>query len=186
MQMLFDANKLALLLRNLYSGHIRYDRNTGVGKAGGKRGTEWIKPANITNLDCSGFVQYVIHETTKQFWKIPGGSVKQRDWFVDNDYLRITTYSSEAPKQDNCVRIAFKDTITIPATATTPKVKQQVGHVWLVINGKTYESTATGGKAIGPKSFPWSDRTNDADDCFFLGQAPNFQMHKGSIDQLYP
>ncbi|MHC4268122.1 MAG: hypothetical protein ACYSTS_06615 [Planctomycetota bacterium] len=179
MQMQFDAISLAMLLKNLFSGHIRYKLG---GKATGKRDADWIEPAAINNLDCSGFVQYVIHETSRQYFKIPSGSVNQRDWFVNNNFLSIN-YSSEAPKHDNCVRIGFKDTIQAKLkTPTTPARKKQIGHVWFVINAKTYESTGRGGKAIGTKSLLWSDRTSDADDFFFLGTVPGFGMAKLAFD----
>lgn len=191
MQMYFDTGDLVMLLKNLYSGHIRYEiakgRSQSIGKATGKRDVDWKKPAAIKRLDCSGFVQYVIHETTRQYYKIPAGSSKQKTWLKDNDFLNYKIkresikipYKREAPKHDNNVRIAFKDTIQeIPKTKTTAKVEKKVGHVWLVINGKTYESTATGGKKIGTKSFPWSNRTNIVDSFFLLGKAPNFQITK--------
>lgn len=191
MQMHFDAGDLVMLLKNLYSGHIRYEiakgRSQSIGKATGKRNEDWKKPAAIKSLDCSGFVQYVIHETTRQYYKIPAGSAKQKEWLEANKFLDYKLkgesikipYKREAPKHDNNVRIAFKKTSPeIPKTKTKPKVDKKVGHVWLVINGKTYESTATGGKKIGTKSFPWSNRTNAVDSFFLLGRAPNFHITK--------
>jgi hypothetical protein len=191
MQMLFDTVDLVMLLKNLFAGHIRYDiakgRSQSIGKATGKRDEDWTKPAAIKRLDCSGFVQYVIHETTRQYWKIPTGSVKQKDWLVANKFLNYQQkgesikipYKRESPKCDNLVRIAFKQTIPGKAkTKTSAEVEKKVGHVWLVINGKTYESTATGGKTIGPKSFPWSKRTNAVDYFFLLGRAPNFRINQ--------
>ena len=73
------------------------------------------------------------------------------------------------------MRIAFR--------ATNLKLKKQtsgggsaqkgVGHVWLTINGKTYECTTKYGNN-GPASFPFSARTNDVDAYYLLGSAPGF------------
>jgi len=84
---------------------------------------------------------------------------------VDNGHAEIN-YSDEAYKIDNTVRIAFR--------ARTPEL---VRHVWLIINGHTYEST-TRSHSNGPTSFHWYEREDSADSCYMLGAIPNFLIER--------
>ncbi len=185
-EMNFDTSTLAYLLFNLYAGHIRYDMTGSRGKAEPRRRhVAWKKPSAISRLDCSGFVQYVIHESTTGGLRIPQGSMKQREWLAKNGYNNYGRYRSAsaayatlAQTSDDTVRIAFRNKIIGSGTPTNP---YQVGHVWFVINGKTYESTATGGKAIGPKSLAWSVRRSIVDHFFLLGRVPGFSLHQTAL-----
>ena len=86
------------------------------------------------------------------------------------------------------VRIAFRDAVWEGEGGSRKRTKE--GHVWLVINGLTYESTSKRGRAQGPKSFDWSTRTLSAHHCYSLGAAPHFagvqMIHEigGVIDSI--
>jgi hypothetical protein len=166
----FDTDVLVALLGELHNSvQINYVIGPGIGKVSNLERTD---PAVIHGLDCSGFVQYVIYKATTTKIRIPQGSVNQKDWLLAR--YREADYVTEAPRNDNCVRIAFRNTVPEkPATKTRSKIKKKVGHVWLVINGKTYESTKKNGNN-GPAILRWSERTSEADHFFFLGAAPGF------------
>jgi hypothetical protein len=182
--LIFDSDALAFLIANLSTGKTTYKRVGGAGKiSGAKLGT--IPPGEIKHLDCSGFVQLVLYRTTIQQLKLPQGSVKQRDWLVDNGYkpqnfgnsdYPATNYATGGPATDNVVRIGFRDTLR-----NSEGVKTSVGHVWLVINGKTYESTSMFHN-IGPTSRKWSDRSHEVGDFFTLGPASNFLMLQAMLE----
>jgi hypothetical protein len=155
----FNTEKTIEVLNNLSDGHVHYAIGKGLGKVPNLIGT---LPGDVRLLDCSGFAQYVIYKTTELNLRIPQGSKRQEDWLIDNGYTKID-YSTEACKMDNHVRIAFRK--------KTPQKKTR--HVWLVINGKTYESTKKDGRN-GPTSFHWFERENVADSCYFLGLIPGF------------
>ena len=123
-----DFNTIGMLdlLENLADGHVRYSIGPGVGKVSPLRRTE---PENVRGLDCSGFSQYVIYRTSLHNVRIPQGSHRQETWFQDNDYTSIN-YSDEAYKLDNMVRIGFR-----------ARTHSLIRHVWLSINGQTYECT---------------------------------------------
>lgn len=178
--MQFDAFELHLLLANLFAQNIHYDigKRSGQGKVAVPLSTE-PSSLNGRGIDCSGFVQYVIVKTTLQI-SFPRGSATQKEWCEENGYKTIE-YTRFAPLQDNQVRIGFRKTIPgpilVPKTSTKKAIrgkKKQTGHVWLVINGKTYESTKKAGNN-GPASLLWSLRTADADYFYTLGQVPAFK-----------
>lgn len=185
-EMVFETPFLVDLLCDLFAGHIKYQRGTetiknakgkeikrALGKASGKQGKKWKSPSAIKGLDCSGFVQYVIHESTTHYYKIPQGSINQLNWLEEEGFHNYgkDAYENEAIKKDDTVRIAFRKR----------KSGNPVGHVWLVINGRTYESTPKKdetsnlkNKKIGPKSFKYSVRTDEVDHFYLLGRAPRF------------
>jgi hypothetical protein len=118
---------------------------------------------SIRFLDCSGFVQYVFYKISPHHTRIPGGSRRQRSWLEQQGYARVL-YSAEASKMDNVVRIAFRN-----AEHNEKRERTRAGHVWFIINGKTYESTTKRGRN-GPTSFSWNLRTTEAHHCFVLGK----------------
>ncbi len=177
--MQFDANKLATVLDKLLASSIRYEMRGMVGK---------VRPlsksvSDIQQLDCSGFVEYVIYHGTTDNVNLPSGSVTQRSKIASDASHTVATYAKDAELRDDIVRIGFRKTIVkrdedgdIVRNASGNAVKDQVGHVWLVINGRTYESTSKGGRGKGPKSLKWDERTSDADHFYKLGAAPGFGL----------
>ena len=179
----FDTARLHQLLVDLFAEDIHYERAKGRGKVANIRKTE---PADLkgAGIDCSGFVQYVIRKLTSEH-VFPGGSINQKDWCKAR-FAKID-YKSNASLQDNYLRIGFRKTILgkiiTPRTDTTPvkrAKKKQVGHVWLVINGQTYESTTKkdqfGKRNNGPASLQYSERNDDADFFYTLGPVPGFAL----------
>lgn len=152
----FVSSTLLSTISALSDGHVRYQIGPGLGKA---RPLD-CSPQSISGLDCSGYVQYVIRRSTVHNVRIPGGSSNQEDWFRAAGYTEVP-YDDHAYKTDDVVRIGFRD-----------RSPDLIRHVWLVINGFTYEST-TKRRRNGPTSFRWDVRSDQADNCFVLGNAPN-------------
>ena len=154
-----DINATAFLstFYSLRDGHVRYV----IGKGLGKVRPLSQAPAEVTALDCSGFVQYMIYRSTGETVRLPAGSWRQEEYFRNGHFAEVP-YAEHAWKNDDVVRIAFRD-----------REGDRVRHVWLVINGFTYESTTRSGRN-GPTNFHWSSRTDQADNCFVVGPAANF------------
>jgi hypothetical protein len=163
----FNTNNLVSVLNALMSANVRYEMNGMVGKVRNLSGTE---PDEIRQLDCSGFVEYVIFKSTIHNVNMPSGSRRQRS-FIERDHTEID-YASHAPLLDNTVRIGFRDAEHEGRGKERHRTK--AGHVWLVLNGVSFECTSRGGRTQGPKCFNWNIRTEQADHFFTLGSAPNF------------
>jgi len=177
--MQFDTIKLATVLDELLRSNIRYEMNGLVGKA--RPLTQSV--SELSQLDCSGFVEYVIYQGTTENVNLPSGSVTQRTRIARNASHTPADYLKHAELRDDVVRIGFRRTIArrdengdVVRDARGRSEKTQVGHVWLVINGKTYESTSKGGRDKGPKSLAWDMRKSDADHFYTLGDAPGFGL----------
>lgn len=171
--MQFDTIKLATVLDELLGSNIRYEMNGLVGKA--RPLTQSV--SQLSQLDCSGFVEYVIYHGTTDNVNLPSGSVTQRTRISRDASHTPADYLKHAELRDDIVRIGFRRTIS-RLNEDGEREKTQVGHVWLVINGKTYESTSKGGRDKGPKSLTWDVRKHDADYFFKLGDAPGFGLVK--------
>ena len=187
MQMDFDVGKLWLTLANLSAANnISYARGTapGVGKIGNLDAEVPALQQNRAQMDCSGFITYVLYQSTRNRVKMSGGTMSQQDYLKDNKYREYRgsefatledLYSNVAGKIDDTVRIGFRATDLALKRATSGGGSGQsgVGLVWLTINAMTFEST-TKGTNNGPASFPYSVRTKDVDAYFLLGSAPGF------------
>ena len=97
--MQFDTLRLATVLDELLSSNIRYEMNGLVGKA-----RPLSQPvSSLSQLDCSGFVEYVIYHGTTDNVNLPSGSVTQR--------TRIARDASHTPaeylKHAELERVAF-------------------------------------------------------------------------------
>lgn len=91
-------------------------------------------------IDCSGFVRWALYQASDGRLKLPDGSVNQQDWVRANNYKKSDIEAGKLA--DGRVRIAFM----------SPSDGGGVGHVALVLNGKTLESH--GGK--GPNRRAWT------------------------------
>jgi cell wall-associated NlpC family hydrolase len=95
---------------------------------------------DFTQVDCSGFVREAVREATAPTLAFPDGSVVQHDW-VDAQHFQASTI--EAAKQDDgMMRIAFLRPQDVPSG---------IGHVVLIVGGKTLESHG----GTGPDSRTW-------------------------------
>jgi len=145
-----DSNRLETLLTSLMDGHVTYELGDKV----------WAplttEPERVRSLDCSGFVKYIVQRSMLTHQSLPAGSHRQETWCRDR--CMACDYATEAGNRDGSVLIAFRD--------RTPSL---IRHVWLVINGRTVECTTRGGRN-GPTSFNWTERSAQANACFWLGE----------------
>ena len=96
---------------------------------------------DFTKVDCSGFVRAAIRRSTAPKVAFPDGSVVQHDWVRDQGYARQTL--ADGKLEDGHVRIAFLSPADSPS---------RIGHVVLILSGKTLESHG----GVGPDSRPWT------------------------------
>ena len=96
-------------------------------------------PADITQLDCSGFTRYLLYQATGKQIMLPDGSSNQESWCKSYKLAKVA-YSTAA-SHDAWLRIAF-----IEASSGNP------GHVWFVHNGLTLESHS----GTGPDQRSWN------------------------------
>ncbi len=110
---------------------------------GGKAHPLDADSSTITELDCSGFVQYVIAKATDQKLILPEGSVDQHNWCDARGLRQLSRYSDVQYARDdpNRLFIAFIE----------PHGKR-AGHVWLVCAGKSMESRGV----VGVDSRKWN------------------------------
>ena len=96
---------------------------------------------DFTQIDCSGFVREAIRLATDPMVKFPDGSVVQREWVQRWNYAAGSV--DDGNKTDGRVRIAF----------LRPQDSEKgVGHVVLLLNGRTLESHG----GVGPDSQAWN------------------------------
>jgi hypothetical protein len=90
-------------------------------------------------VDCSGWVRYLIYNSTDEKLVIPDGSYNQRAWYAVRasqvNYNSVRLNPSE-------LHIAF----------ISPTPSHKIGHVWLLREGVTYESHG----GVGPNSRRWN------------------------------
>ncbi len=165
----FNAMTLTSLLRDLLAAPIRYEMRGMVGKVR----PITTPPSGIHQMDCSGFFEYVIYHATTGHHDLPAGSRRQWSWLRDNGYAEVD-YRTFAPRLDDVVRAGFR-AAEHGRNAAGERVRTRAGHVWLVINGATFESTTRGGNN-GPSSLHWEARVDEADAFFTLGPAPAFGL----------
>lgn len=91
-------------------------------------------------IDCSGFVRWILFRATHNQLVIPDGSWNQADWAEDIGFKHSTIESGKL--LDGVVRLAHMK----------PLSPGGIGHILLIHNGKTIESS---GKR-GPNRRTWS------------------------------
>ena len=143
-----DGDRLQALAAKLMDGHVTYHLNK-------KAHPLDIGPEKITQLDCSGFVQYVIYKTTSLV--VPSGSWHQNHDWCKPRQTRVD-YKSSAGLTDCVLRIAFME--------AAPKQGRHYGHVWLILNAFTLESHG----GVGPDTRRWDDEKllPHVSDCYEL------------------
>lgn len=114
---------------------------------GGKPNQLAASPLDVSGIDCSGFFRYLLFHMTLAAlgsgFVVPDGSGNQNDWCAGRGFKHgdHDHYLAVAGLQDNILRAAF----------CRSEDGHPYGHVWLVLNGVTYESHAD----IGPSSRAW-------------------------------
>ncbi|MCW3053277.1 MAG: peptidase and in kexin sedolisin [Chthonomonadales bacterium] len=110
---------------------------------GGKAPSLDCDTSQISEIDCSGFVRYAIAKATNQRLILPDGSAAQREW-CERQGLRKVAYTNAATLADpSRIFICF----------ITASHSGAIGHVWILIGGKTYESHGGG---VGVSSRAWN------------------------------
>ena len=131
MLIIIDGIHLFGLCRKLMDGHIHYGF--------GSKTALSSRPEDITSIDCSGFVRYLMYQASSAALRMPDGSVVQNEW-CGHQQLPLVNYR-DAARHDQLIRIAF-----------LPPHHGHAGHVWLIHQGRTLESH--GGK--GPDRRIWN------------------------------
>lgn len=143
------ANTWGIDLAKLLDLHARMDKvKYGLGD---KANPKTAEPETIKSIDCSGYVRFVLYKASggKVDCSPNGGSWHQNEW-CKAKLTAITYEAATAGASDGKLRIAFY------------KPAKGVGHVWLILNGKTLESY--GGHGVGRKA--WDSRTSIADKAY--------------------
>lgn len=139
------------LIERMFDGHIHYKWNAKM-KSFSQSASE------ITQLDCSGFVRYILGRVSgKDFGD---GSVNQRNFCLKQGFKK-TTYDMCALK-DHRLRIAFLD----PEKNGPGTGDDEAGHTWLILDGITYESH--GGAGCHNRSWATEVLRRKQDYCFVL------------------
>ena len=147
-----DSIRLQQLCDELMDGHISY----GFGSKAALTAT----PQSIHEIDCSGFVRYLMYQATSGRLTMPDGSWIQNDW-CRHQALKLVPYQ-DASLHDSIIRIAF-----LPPT--THHHHHHAGHVWLIQNGLTMESHG----GVGPSRRAWNTTVllNGVRQCYELAIA---------------
>lgn len=94
------------------------------------------------DVDCSGYVRWLLHRATGEVFDIKDGSWIQHDFVKEIGFKRSTVQN--ATLSDNVLRIAF----------LAPGRIGRIGHVALILNGRTLESHS----GTGPDSRQWNPK----------------------------
>lgn len=142
--MAIDFGMLALLFSKT-AGRVKY-------KLGAKAPSLDCDSAAIQQIDCSGFVRWILHRAAGI--DLPDGSQNQLAWARKN-LRQLASYSDVhyADGDDTRLFIAF----------LSPKPgKEWPRHVWLIWKGKTLESRSK----AGVSGQPWEHYGKTCKNCF--------------------
>lgn len=150
------AKKYVIDQKRLLDIHKSLDPITyAVGRGKGKAKYD-DDPSKIKNLDCSGYVHYILNKASEgkivigkgPLWVNSGGI---SDWASKQGFKSVD-YAKNAGKMDNILRLAY-----LPP-------KKSYGHIWLVLNGKTLESH--GSKGVNRRPWDTSVLKKNASACY--------------------
>jgi hypothetical protein len=117
-----NGNLLCLIISKLIDQGVHYNY-------GRKAWQSIIQTSDISSIDCSGLVNFLLRRTANEL-NCGYGSAEQSEW-CENSGFKKTDYRLHARLRDNRLRIAF--------------MSHPSPHVWLILNGRTLESHTTGG-----------------------------------------
>lgn len=186
MQIQFEAHRLAEALSALlWSGRTyRLGAKLGLG----------IPPARAREsagaIDCSGFTRWVLHHASNGHLSLSGGTMSQRTQLEALGYEPVPTeeIATRQLREDQHLRIGFRGTeYARNADGSYARdgdrlVVEEVGHVWLVIDGMTFESSERL-NGNGPMVTDSRDQRSDGDYLFNLGPVPGWRQ--SSYDILF-
>ncbi|SIO01714.1 C40 family peptidase [Vannielia litorea] len=184
MQTTFDASRLADALSALLWSNRPY-------LLGGKLGIN-VPPDQARSgsggIDCSGFTRYVLHHASNGQLSLSGGSASQSAALEQMGYPSVPEADFAATQRlcDNTLRIGFRNTEWARNPDGTLQrngrrlVAEAIGHVWLVLNATTYESSTRLGRN-GPMASGATNLRTDTDAIFTLGPVPNWQQRSYDI-----
>jgi hypothetical protein len=112
-----------------------------------------LSASEWSEVDCSGYVRWLIWHITRNHLTIPDGSWNQNKWAMD--YLLRPCPYSDCAEVDDRLRIAFMS----PG-------KNKHGHVWVVCNGRTIESY--GGHGPGRRAWNVRSLLSRVSTCYVL------------------
>jgi len=106
-------------------------------------------PDTIDQIDCSGFTRYILFQAAG--WRVPDGSQDQRQWFEDNGFTKLSSYSVV----NNGVGA---EALYIAFIKPNTNGCGSVGHVWFVYkpNDNTDAETFESHGGIGVDSRRWN------------------------------
>jgi hypothetical protein len=178
---MFHTESLAQVLDELVTSGLPYQMKGTKGKFNSKLIPSVAvgrRKKSKGGLDCSGFAKYVVHRGTLGGLQLIGGTESQSGLLRSGGFLEYDDSEIEMVQKrvDNIVRIGFYENVYKKVKGKYVKkdnklVRIGIGHVWLVINGHTYESSSSGG---GPSAKGPSQLYKNPDMLFRLGIAPNF------------
>jgi len=134
------------LLKELHekcAGRVRY-------KLGAKASLS-AQSSDITHIDCSGYVRWILARASRQTLLLPDGSQNQREWVVrqaadGEGWKALQRYSD--------VQYAAQDPSRLFVAFLWPNPgKAWPRHVWLVHKGRTIESAGGGMKGVGSQDW---------------------------------
>ena len=114
------------------------------------------RPEDITRSDCSGFVRYLICNSSSRtinFGGGGGGTWWQNKWCRDQS-LEVVNYDT-AREMDGLLRVAFMH-----------GGGGHIGHVWLILSGQTIE--CHGGVGADRRAWDTAILKNNVDVCYKL------------------
>jgi hypothetical protein len=124
-------------------------------KLGGKIRPLDVPPETWSEVDCSGFVRWLLFQITHGM-TIPDGSFNQNHGWAAVKSFKPTAYNKDSVGlKDGRLRIAFME-----------PTRSGHGHVWLIWNGKTIESW--GGHGPGRRNWNVKPLVSRVSACFVL------------------
>jgi len=142
-----DLTLFAALFAHM-AGRVKY-------RLGAKAPNLNCDSSQITRLDCSGVVRYVLHRAG--IHDVPDGSQAQLAWCRQKGFKTSSYDANGAGRCDGALRIAF---------ASPKGGKAWPRHVWFIHNGRTYESYA--GHGVGSRQWNNPKLTSIVSACYVL------------------
>ncbi len=128
-----DIVYLLHLMALCVSAHVRY-------LMGGKAHDLMAVPLDVSEIDCSGFMRWLLYHATRGALLMPDGSC--------NEGEDLSQLGFKPTDPQNCALADGHVRVCIHIADD----KDDTGHIWLVLNGITYESHG----GVGVSSRAWN------------------------------